>query len=225
MEELQAELEYRFRNLALLELALTHPSWVNEHGKDGLNNQRLEFLGDAVLELCISRELYHRYPTLREGPLTQMRGQLVNETSLAALARELNLPDKLRIGRGEEAQGGREKDSILSDAVEAILAAIYEDGGFVAAHKAVCKLFARHWPAISFGLKEKDPKSRLQEFCQKEYRENPVYSLLATAGPDHAKTFTTQLTLPTGQSFCASSSSCKKAEQAAAAMALGQLEK
>lgn len=222
MEKLQNALDYVFGKPELLEQALTHPSWANEHGED-LNNQRLEFLGDAVLELCISNELYKRYPDLREGPLTQMRGQLVNETTLARLSRDLDLPKNLRIGKGEDSQGGRQRDSIVADAFEAVLAAVYLDGGFGAAQRTVRKLFAPLWPNCGRESKEKDPKSQLQEFCQKTYKENPNYNLLNTTGPDHAKNFTVQLTLPTGQNYCATGTSCKKAEQAAAALALAEL--
>lgn len=223
-KELQEKLGHVFSNADLLALALTHTSWANEHGREGCHNQRLEFLGDAVLELCVSEELYHRYPAAREGQMTQMRSGMVSESALAALARNLGLDCALRLGRGEERQGGRQKDSLLSDAFEAVLAAVYEDGGLEAARKVVRRVFARLWPPAEQERKELDPKSRLQEICQREFKAAPVYALIGSSGPEHAKIFDVKLVLPNGKTFCASESSCKKAEQTAAALALAAMK-
>ncbi|WP_288908413.1 ribonuclease III domain-containing protein, partial [uncultured Desulfovibrio sp.] len=125
-----------FARPELLERALTHSSWANEYGAGPEHNERQEFLGDAVLELCVSWELYRRFPDAREGQLTRLRARLVSTTSLAERARALGLDQCIKLGRGEESQGGRERDAVLSDALEAVLAAIYEDGGEGAAKAA-----------------------------------------------------------------------------------------
>ena len=143
---LEPVLGYVFTKPALLDLALTHSSWANEYSCGQEHNERQEFLGDAVLELCVSWEIYKRFPSAREGELTKMRSNLVSAVSLAERARDLGLDVLLKLGRGEENQGGRKRDAVLSDALEAVLAAVYEDGGFAAAQKAVARIFAGQWP-------------------------------------------------------------------------------
>lgn len=138
-------LGHTFADPYLLDLALTHSSHANEHGQPAAHNERLEFLGDAVLELCVSRELFHRFPGLREGELTRLRSHLVNESTLAWLARQYGLDQTVRLGRGEEMQGGRRRDAILADCLEAVLAAIYEDAGPQAAALAVGEIYAGFW--------------------------------------------------------------------------------
>lgn len=220
----EEKLGYIFKNKELLALALTHTSWANEHGRENYHNQRLEFLGDAVLELCISDELYRRYPQAREGRMTEMRSNLVSEPFLADLARKLGLDHTIRLGKGEDRQFGRSKDSVLSDAFEAVLAAIYEDGGLKAAREIVAKIYKDLWPCAEREPKARDPKSSLQEICQKIYKSAPVYALLGTSGPEHAKIFEVKLTLPNGKEFVANESSCKKAEQSAAAKAIAAMK-
>ncbi len=222
-KELQEHLLYSFSDAGLLRLALTHTSFANEQGRTGCHNQRLEFLGDAVLELCISDELYRRYPNAREGRMTQMRSGLVSEDVLAELARHIGIDKALKLGRGEERQCGRQKNSLLADAFEAVLAAVYEDGGFDAARAVVTRVFADLWPPLEEEAKRKDPKSRLQEVCQKLFKEGPAYTLVNSTGPEHAKIFDVKLVLPDGKTYCARESSCKKAEQTAAACALGEM--
>lgn len=214
---------YEFQNPRLLELALTHSSWANEKGHGGQHNERLEFLGDAVLELCVSTELYKRYPHAREGELTRMRSRLVSEKSLAEIARKNNLDEALLLGAGEERQGGRKRDAILCDATEAVIAAIYEDGGFDQARKVVARIFSANWEKIPIEPMEIDYKSRLQEVCQQYFHDVPAYNVENSTGPEHAKIFEVVLTLPGGQQFRASNSSCKKAERDAAAQALAQI--
>ena len=222
-EELAGRLGHRFRRPELLMLALTHSSWANERGAGSAHNERLEFLGDAVLELCVSTELFQRFPEVREGELTRLRAHLVSTVGLAQRARELGLDAHLRLGRGEELQGGRARDAILSDALEAVLAAIYEDGGFAAAREAVARIFAGHWPAGAAAPQARDAKSRLQEATQHLFGTMPVYAQVATSGPEHAKHFQVRLTLPDGREFAGQGTSCKKAEQDAAACALEAL--
>ena len=220
--ELELRLGHRFGNGNLLATALTHSSWANEAGHPGAHNERLEFLGDAVLELCVSSELFRRFPEAREGDLTRMRAHLVSTPSLAALACELGIDRAILLGRGEESQGGRQRENILADAVEAVLAAVYEDGGFAAAQMAVARVFAARWPDAPEKPQANNAKSQLQELTQRLFRACPVYALGAS-GPEHAKIFEIRLTLPDGREFFARNTSCKKAEQDAAAHALQAL--
>ena len=221
--ELAARLGHRFRRPELLELALTHSSWANERGAGCAHNERLEFLGDAVLELCVSTELFQRFPEMREGELTRLRAHLVSTKGLARRARELGLDAHIRLGKGEEQQGGRTRDAILSDALEAVLAAVYEDGGFDAAKNAVARIFAGHWPLAGGAPQARDAKSRLQEATQHLFGKMPVYALVASSGPEHAKHFQARLTLPDGRDFAGQGTSLRKAEQDAAACALEAL--
>lgn len=221
---LQESIHYRFRQVKLLETALTHSSYANEQGGDMEHNERLEFLGDAVLELSVSERLFAMFPGTREGNLTRMRAKLVSKPSLALLAKELKLDSYLRLGRGEESQGGRDRDSLLSDAFEAVLGAVFLDGGYAEALRVIAHLFRDRWPDEPEGGRSKDYKSRLQEFTQKRYKARPVYSLAGSKGPEHEKIFEVLLTLPDGQIVSAEGPSVKRAEQMAAGLALKQLE-
>ena len=221
---LQRGIPYRFGQVKLLTAAMTHSSFANEQQDGTEHNERLEFLGDAVLELCISAELYQRFPDTREGDLTAMRSRLVNQDTLAALARKIGLDQAIILGKGEEAQGGRDRDSLLSDAFEALLGAIYLDGGFEAAQSVVCGLFSGNWPERSGRVKSKDGKSRLQEVTQQLFKARPIYALLGSEGPEHDKVFTVRLDLPDGTVYVAEGSSVKRAEQTAAHMALAKLD-
>ncbi len=223
MEEfnsLQNALGYRFINSQLLFTALTHSSWANESKKNAIHNERHEFLGDAVLEVCVSWELFRRFPTAREGDLTRLRSLLVSAKTLADLARELRIDHYLSLGRGEESQGGRQRDTVLSDALEAVLGAIFEDGGYAAAFAVVQHIFAKHWPNDIGYSPKKDFKTQLQEAMQRLHKNRPVYVLQGSYGPEHAKCFEVRLDLPDGRIFCASGPSLKRAEQEAARKAL-----
>ena len=216
-------LGHEFADPRLLTVALTHSSFANERGESAGHNERLEFLGDAVLELCVSEELFARFPEAPEGELTLLRSQLVNESSLAAMARRLCLESHVLLGRGEENQGGRGRASLLSDVFEAVVGAIFQDGGYEAAQAFVARVFAGLWPARPAAPKAKDFKSRLQEYTQKTHKTRPVYALLGSAGPEHDKRFEVRLTLPCGREVLATEKSVKKAEQMAARMALETL--
>ncbi len=224
---LEQVLGHRFRNRALLERALTHSSYANEFGLGAAHNERQEFLGDAVLELCVSWELYTRFPGTREGDLTRLRSGLVNTQSFAQRAREVGADRLLRLGRGEEGQGGRSRDSVLSDVFEAVIGAVYEDGGFDAARGAVSRIFRDLWPCDpGEGRKELDYKTHLQECVQHLFGgDRPVYSQVSVTGPSHARQFTMSVRLPDGRTFEAGGTSCKKAEQGAAALALADLQR
>lgn len=219
---LEHVLGYHFTDLSLLETALTHSSFANETGGGLVHNERQEFLGDAVVELCVSWELFSRFPSTREGDMTRLRSDLVNTTSLAQRARETGLDRLIRLGRGEEGQGGRSRDTVLSDVFEAVIAAVYQDGGYAAAQKVIARVFKTLWPDDpNEGKKGLDYKSKLQEYTQHRFGgERPVYNELAATGPAHARSFTVSVRLPDGKTFEAEGSSWKKAEQSAAARAL-----
>lgn len=222
-DSLMESIHYSFNEVKLLELAMTHSSFANEREEPIEHNERLEFLGDAVLELCVSEELYSRFPKAREGQLTRLRSRLVSKPALAAVARELKLDVYLKLGRGEEIQGGRERSSILSDAFEALLAAIFLDSGFEAANRWIHEIFREKWPDTAEAVRVKDAKSRLQELTQRLFKSRPYYTLQGSSGPEHSKTFTIVVTLPDGSSVTASGQSLKKAEQQAASVAIDKL--
>lgn len=220
--ELQVCIHHRFDQVKFLETALTHSSFANE--QDGFeDNERLEFLGDAVLELCISEEGFRRFPSAAEGQLTRIRSQLVKERSLAAIARTLELERYIRLGRGEELQGGRGRDALLADAFEAVMGAVFLDGGFEPAKRSILTIFEDFWPAEAMEPEAKDYKSRLQEVAQERFRDRPVYVLAGTCGPEHEKVFKVDVTLPEGEVFRGTSSSVKRAEQESAKAALEYL--
>lgn len=211
------KLGYRFRDPALVALALTHRS----AGRP--NNERLEFLGDAMLSMCVAELLFEARPEASEGELSRLRAQLVNGQSLAEVARGLELGDSLRMGPGELKSGGFRRDSILADAFEALVAAVYLDGGYAACREVIRSLFAPRVAAL--GKSEKDPKTRLQELLQAHGCALPQYELLASHGEDHAKTFDVACLLaePETLRFEGHGGSRRAAEQAAAERALAAL--
>lgn len=219
----QEDIHYHFDQVKLLELALTHSSWANEQGRPDMSNERLEFLGDAVLELTVSKEAYHRFPDSDEGLLTKQRSRLVKTSTLASVARGVGLHRHLLLGRGEESQGGRDRDSLLADSLEALFGAVFLDGGFEAAQTLVLALIEPLWPDTPVLPAGKDPKSKLQEFTQESHRERPTYTLVDSSGPEHHKVFEVEVLLPDGQRFRATGPSLKKAEQSAAQTAMSHL--
>lgn len=190
---IEEKLGYRFRDRALLEEALTHRTYVNETG-GGKDNQRLEFFGDSVLDFLLSDMLLVQFPASREGELTRIRAALVDEASLARIAVGLDLGSCLRLGRGEEKGGGRQKRSLLADAFEALLAALYLDGGIEPARRVVVELFT---PLFAPGelLSGRDSKTELQELARLTRAEHPRYLLKQVSGPDHDKSFTVEIYL------------------------------
>lgn len=187
--ELQTEIGYHFRNLSFLRLALTHPSVAHEQGVPVQTNQRLEFLGDAVLQLILTRELYLNYPSFGEGPLTKARAKLVNRRTLAEQARALGLGKHLVLSRGEELHGGRERPSALADTFEALLGAIFLDGGFDAASEFILRQFHGVVGTLSVIPTLENPKGELQEFLQSISSQAPQYHVVAASGPDHDRVF------------------------------------
>lgn len=201
---------------------MTHSSYANEEGLPD-DNERLEFLGDAVLELVVSQEAYLRYPEADEGQLTTIRAMLVNERSLAAIAREMGLDAYLMLGKGEDMQGGRDRDSLLSDAFEALVGAVFLDAGFKPAQRVILDQLDNRWPDAPQSKKTKDHKSKLQEVTQARFRDRPVYVFAGSSGPEHEKIFESKITLPEGEEFVGSGTSMKKAEQDAARLAIEYL--
>jgi len=187
--DLQERLGYTFRNPSLLQLALTHPSVAHEQGSPVQTNQRLEFLGDAVLQLVLTHELYEKFPTFGEGPLTKARAKLVNRRSLAERARNLGLGQHLIVSRGEELHGGRERPSALADTYEALLGAILLDRGFEAARDFILSQFEAGFGGLASIPILENPKGELQELLQAISPEAPQYQVVASSGPDHDRIF------------------------------------
>ena len=226
-DALQASLGYRFQALALLEEALTHSSHVNEQkAASAQHNERLEFLGDAVLSLVMSEYLASGLPQSSEGTLSKLRAQLVSEASLALVARRLGLGEHLKLGRGEDRSKGREKDSLLADALEAVLAAVHLDGGFEASRTVTRRIFAEELSHIAAQQEQPgagDYKTQFQEWCQKRYDTLPRYATVRETGPDHQKLFEVELSIQGEVVGVGSGRSKKEAEQQAAKQAFRQV--
>lgn len=223
LEALQGALEYRFQQKELLRRAITHASFANEHGT-ARDNQRLEFLGDSVLGLVISTRLFDQFGDFPEGRLSRLRSRLVCEETLAQQARRLGLGGCLRLGRGERTSGGQDKDSLLSDAYEAVLAAIYLDGGYAAAQGVILRAFEAEIEAVASRQTSKDHKTRLQELIQASSDERPRYAIVETTGPPHARLFTAEARVGDRVLGRGTGSNKKAAQQDAARMALLALE-
>ncbi|MCC6543419.1 MAG: ribonuclease III [Nitrospirae bacterium] len=194
MRDLEKRLSYNFMNIDLLKEAVTHKSYVNENPDlNAKDNERLEFLGDAVLDLSISSYLVENFPQYQEGELSKFKSMMVSEPSLSKIASELDIGEYLLLGRGEEHTGGRKKESLLANALEAIIAAIYFDGGLPAADRFVRMVFvAQIQTATREGI-SLDYKTDLQEYCQGHDLELPSYRVSKEMGPDHKKTFEVEL--------------------------------
>ena len=219
MENLEKKLDYKFKNLSFLHNALAHSSYANEsHCKYG-SNERLEFLGDSVLSVIVTEYLYNTFTDMPEGELTKLRASLVCEKSLSAFSRELELGSYLKLGKGEAAHGGADRSSILADAFEAVLAAIYLDGGMEAAKKHVMRFIL---PELQNTDDEvfKDYKTCLQEVVQRNPEERLSYVLIGESGPDHNKSFTVEVHLNSNVIGTGTGGSKKLAEQSAAKQAL-----
>ncbi len=189
LTSLQTRLAYAFRDEGLLRLALTHPSIAHESGEPAAHNQRLEFLGDAVLQLILTHELYEKFPGFDEGPLTKGRAKLVNRRTLAEQARELGLGMHLILSHGEETSGGRDRGSTLADAFEALLGAIFLDGGFEAARQFISREFGAAFSKLNVPPTIENPKGELQELLQARSPEAPEYYVVSVTGPDHDRVF------------------------------------
>jgi ribonuclease III len=220
-DALESLLPYHFQRPELLHLALTHCSRPLRAGEE--HNEKLEFLGDAVLGLAMSDLLMQQFPDAREGDLSKLRASLVNARVLATKAASLSLGDWLRLGGGEESTGGRSKPSILASAYEAVLGAVYLDGGFTPARELVARHFAAELDERP-RLTQFDYKTRLQEITQKTFKETPVYTVTDMNGPDHQKQFISQVKIAGKVYGCGEGSNKKSADQAAARQALELLK-
>jgi ribonuclease III len=224
ISKLTKKLKYKFKNIALLEEALRHRSYVNEQNIDMNDNERFEFLGDAVLSLVVGNILMLRHPEFKEGDLSMIRADLVNETQLAGIARSLDVGRHVQLGKGEAQTKGMDKNSILSDTYEAIIASVYLDGGYSAAYRMIEYHFSFLFDSISARSTNHYYKSQLQELVQTTSHLIPVYKVIKERGPDHDKTFTVQLNV--GRIVTIGAGKSKKlAEQDAARKALDILEK
>ena len=222
IKDLETAIGYRFQNVTLLQNALTHSSYANEHWHNSLlSNERLEFLGDSILGMVVAEYLYRNYPDRPEGELTRMRADMVCEAALAVVAGQLDLGKHLLLGHGEEMFGGRERASILADAVESVIAACFLDGGMDAARGVIERFILCHVPTQK--LHNKDDKTALQELVQQKKDQQIVYVLAGESGPDHDKKFSVELMLNGQLVGCGIGSSKKRAEQDAAKNALGKL--
>jgi ribonuclease-3 len=223
LDDLQEQLGYQFRDAGLLRLALTHPSVAHEQGLPIQTNQRLEFLGDAVLQLALTRELYERFPAFGEGPLTKARAKLVNRRSLAERSRQLRLGSQLILSRGEELSGGRERPSALADTFEALLGAIFLDGGFDAARDFILRQFHGAMGELTAIPILENPKGELQELLQSFSSEAPRYHVVSASGPDHDRIFECTVRHDGVELARGRGKSKKAAEGEAALAALAQL--
>jgi ribonuclease-3 len=223
LSDIQQRLDRRFNNAELLERALTHKSYANEN-RLTTDNERLEFLGDAVLNLIISEYLMKACPDSPEGDLSRLRAAVVSEPALAPVARRLDLGAYLLLGRGEEQTGGRDKDSLLADCLEAVIASIYLDAGLDAAEAFVLRFFEDSIRNTCATRGTLDYKTELQEVCQERLRQLPEYRVVSETGPDHQKQFTVELSVKGEVCGRGAGKSKKEAEQQAAKNALEKLQ-
>lgn len=222
VKDLENAIGYQFRNIMLLKNALTHSSYANEYWHDSLkSNERLEFLGDSILGMVVAEHLYRNFPERTEGELTKMRADMVCEQALAAVAEQLELGKHMLLGHGEEQTGGRNRVSILADAVESVIAASFLDGGMAAAKAFIEKFILCNVPTSR--LHNTDFKTALQERVQQKKDQVLVYQLVGESGPDHDKRFEVEVSLNGKVVGHGSGSSKKRAEQDAARDAMGVL--
>ncbi len=218
--ELLKNLQWETDNIKLYEQAVTHSSYGFEHGPESGHNERLEFLGDAVLDLVVSDYLYGTYPELPEGELSRQRANLVCEETLALIAGNINLGNYLRLGKGEESSGGRSRTSILADALEALIGSLYLDVGFAACREPVLTLLHPYLDHLKQGVLRYDYKTLLQELAQARIGATPVYRVINEKGPPHQKVFTSQVLVNNQVSGKGTGRTKKEAEQMAARQAL-----
>ena len=222
IKDLETAIGYRFHNISLLQNALTHSSYANERWHNSLlSNERLEFLGDSVLGMLLAEYLYHNFPNRPEGELTRMRADMVCEQTQAAAANRIGLGSHLLLGHGEEQGGGRNRNSILADAMESVIAACFLDGGMEAALKVVQRFILVEVPVTK--LHNMDYKTKLQELVQQKKNQVLAYRLAGQSGPDHDKQFDAEVSLNGNVVGFGSGSSKKRAEQMAARSAIEKL--
>ena len=222
IKDLETAIGYQFRDITLLQNALAHSSYANERWHNGLlSNERLEFLGDSILGMVVAEYLYRHFPERPEGELTRMRADMVCETTLAHVAKQIHLGQHLMLGHGEEQNGGRTRPSIMADAVESVIAASFLDGGMAAARGFIDRFILCHVPVKK--LTNEDFKTMLQELVQRKKNQHIEYQLVEESGPDHDKKFTVQVSLNGKVEGEGIGSSKKRAEQDAAHKAIAKL--
>jgi len=222
LAKLQKSIGWTFSNLELLKEALTHKSFASEHTIH-YDNQRLEYLGDAVVQIAITQHLFRRYPKCQEGELTKMRSAIAKEESLATIAREIGLGEHLLLGKGETDSGGSSRVSTLSDAFESLVGALYIDAGLDFSQSFLLKLVDRMYPDPSELLADLNPKGALQEYTQQHLGATPEYQTVEVKGPDHSPSYTVEVVVKGKPMGVGSAAKRKAAESAAARMALFQL--
>lgn len=220
MQTLESRIHYKFRNSLLLAEAMTHPSLAYESQKLNFDNQRMEFLGDAVLQLVVTEELYKMFPDFPEGQLTKLRSRVVSRRALAHFAMAIQLGDYVLLGKGEEATGGRRRASTLADAFESLIGAVYLDSGLAPARELILRLFESEISQMAISPDERNPKGELQEVLQAIHSEAPAYRVISESGPDHRRVFQSEV-FWCGKVLAAGKGKSKKdAEARAAAEAL-----
>ncbi|HZP56417.1 MAG TPA: ribonuclease III [Dehalococcoidia bacterium] len=225
-KELESRLSLKFKDRSLLKQALIHTSYLNENpGIDTGSNERLEFLGDAALGIVVAHQLYLEYPDVDEGKLTELRAHLVRRDTLARAAARLELGEYLQLGRGEDAAGGRKRPTNLARAYEALVGAIFLDGGLPRARAFIKRTLADEFQKLRQSGMPHDPKSRLQEVIQSKWQTTPSYKVLKTEGPDHARRFTVQVIVSGKPLGTGEGRSKQMAEKAAAQQALNDIER
>ena len=222
MNPLEQRIKYKFRNSLLLAEALTHPSLGHETQRHHFDNQRLEFLGDAVLQLIFTEYLFDQFPTLSEGHLTKIRARIVSREGLRVLAERIGVGKYLMMGRGEEASGGRERASTLSDAFEALIGAMYLDSDFVTVRRCVLSESRELLEELEIDPADNNPKGRLQELLQSISPVSPTYPIIDQSGPEHQKRFVAKIVWEGRELGCGEGRSKKEAETDAARNALAK---
>jgi len=214
--ELEERLNYQFKDPALLERVLTHRSYRFETTAVEVDNQRLEFLGDAVLDLLAAEKLFQEHPEAREGQLSKLRSRYTSDVELAKVAKTIQLGDYLKLGRGEAKSGGQIRLSNLADALEALFGAIFLDRGLDPARTLFLQLFETHAEWVQETMEDTNPKGKLLEYSQQHWKKTPTYKLIDESGPAHKKSFTTEVSIPSGQTAEGTGSSKREAEASAA---------
>lgn len=216
LNSLQIRIKVKFNNKSLLARALTHRSYINESGVDHNDNERLEYLGDSVLALVINEYLFKRYEKYVEGDLAKIKSAVVSEATLAKVADEINLGSYILMGKGEELSGGRERPSILANTFEALIGAAYLDVGLRECKKFILTLLKKDIERIDSLTYLRDPKTTLQEYVQKKYKDRPVYEVIQESGPDHQKEFTVRVVINGKEVATGVGNSKRRAEMEAA---------
>jgi ribonuclease III len=224
IDRLQRVIHVKFKNKSLLQRAVTHRSYVNESGKTAKDNERLEYLGDSVLALVVNEYLFKHFEDYQEGKLAKIKSAVVSESTLAKLARKIDLGEFILMGRGEDHSGGRERPSILANTLEAVIGAIFLDSGLKVSRKFVLALIRDEIEIVNSPTSMRDPKTALQEYVQKKYKDRPVYEVVAERGPDHRKEFTVRLVINGREIVTGEGPSKRKAEMNAARISLQKIE-